>query len=99
MKKEQILQTLRSNKSILTDRFSIETIGIFGSMARGTHHADSDLDLVYVTQPKHTIGYGLKIELEQYLKNLLSVAKLDLVNAKYLNPIVQQAMAKDVIYV
>ena len=45
LKKEKILEILKSQKSSLT-RFGVKDIGLFGSFVKGSQHKKSDIDLL-----------------------------------------------------
>ena len=51
------------------ERFGVRNIRVFGSVARGTSHQDSDLDLLIDVDPGH--GYfdmaGFALEIEELL--------------------------------
>jgi predicted nucleotidyltransferase len=48
--RESILRELRVLKPDLENRFGVTRIGIFGSVARGDIHPDSDIDVVVELQ-------------------------------------------------
>lgn len=69
MDPERITQQLRE---LLTDRDEVVTAYLFGSVARGTHHAKSDVDVavLYTRDPPSTLdglGLGLEGDLERDL--------------------------------
>ncbi len=45
LKKEEILEILKSQKTSLT-RFGVKDIGLFGSFVKGSRHKESDIDLL-----------------------------------------------------
>ena len=74
---------IRDLKPVLTERFGVSEIGIFGSFLRGAEKPDSDLDiLVDFGKP---IGLFHFIRLENFLSNELGV-KVDLVMKDSLKP-------------
>ncbi|MBI5917603.1 MAG: nucleotidyltransferase domain-containing protein [Bacteroidetes bacterium] len=99
MEKQTIIVTLKSNKANLKERFGIEQIGIFGSYAKGTQKPESDLDLVYILNEGEKMTLDKIFDMENYLRQLLNVKKIDLVNLQFMNPLVKFKMKKDVIYV
>lgn len=58
------------------ERFGVRNIRVFGSVARGTSHQDSDLDLLIDVDPGH--GYfdmaGFALEIEELLGVFTQVA-------------------------
>lgn len=99
MKKDDILKRLKESKVSLAKDFGIDTIGLFGSYAKDQASENSDIDLLYKPKEGVTIGFEKRILLEEYLIKALENPKIDLVNYKYINPIVKKDMEKDVIYV
>lgn len=99
MNKTEIIDRLKSTKEILYKTFGIKQIGLFGSYAADRATSDSDIDLVFLLEDDYKIGFTKQLELEAYLNNLLNQEKIDLVNYKYINPIIKLEMEKSVIYV
>jgi len=53
MKTTDYLRLLRQYKESFADKYGIERIGIFGSVARGEQTKDSDVDIVvHLTRPR-----------------------------------------------
>jgi len=65
MTREDILDFIRVNRSLLEEKYSVENIGLFGSYAKGTATQESDIDF-YVEFGKKTLDNmtGLWIFLE-----------------------------------
>jgi len=99
MDKEQIINKLRENKGVLEGTFYISRIGLFGSYSTDTFQEDSDVDLLYELKGGKRLGFKEVSSLEKYIKDLLNVEKVDLVNQKYVNPIIEDEIKKTVIYV
>jgi uncharacterized protein len=66
--KEDIFARLRESYPHLAEEYGVGRIGLFGSFARGTAQAGSDVDLVVELQ--RPIGFKF-VELVEYLENLL----------------------------
>jgi predicted nucleotidyltransferase len=66
-------------------RHHIRRLSLFGSVLRDDFAPDSDVDVLYEFQPGYGAGLAI-IQIEQELARILAVARVDLVNAKYLNP-------------
>ena len=99
MDKLSIINTLKKHKNTLKQDFSITKIGLFGSYAKDTYSEKSDIDLVYELQEGKTLGLKEVDELEIFIKNLFNIDKIDLINHKYINPIIKNELNKTVIYV
>ena len=94
----KILETLSSHKEELRRRFHISKIGVFGSFAKGTQTEDSDIDILFETEEDATLGLKETYELEEFLKELFEVERVDLVNQKYINPIIELDIQDTLIY-
>ncbi|MDY6796624.1 MAG: nucleotidyltransferase family protein [Actinomycetota bacterium] len=80
---EIIKAKLLEQKPLLSERFNVKEIGIFGSFVRGEQSEASDIDiLVEFSKP---IGFFTFIDLEDYLSEILDT-KVDLVSKKALKP-------------
>jgi predicted nucleotidyltransferase len=99
MNTQQIINKIRKNKEVLKKNFSILKIGLFGSYSTNTFTKDSDIDLVYELAEGKKMGLKDVDELEFFFKNLLQINKIDLINKKYMNPIIEIEIEKTVIYV
>jgi len=99
MTKTNIIQTLQTHKSAFAEQFHITDIGLFGSYATDQACSDSDVDLVYKLMEGKRLGLKEVYDLELFVKAVLKVEKVDLVNKKYMNPIIESEMEKSVIYV
>lgn len=63
--KEAILRALRENRALL-DRFSVRSVGLFGSFATGQQGQESDIDLLVEFEcPTYGNYLGLTDELER----------------------------------
>ena len=99
MNKSLIISTLRSNKAILNQRFNISKLGLFGSYSTSTNSKESDIDIIYELKEGKRLGFMEVYELETFFKSLFEIDKIDLINSKYMNPIIENEMSKTVIYV
>ena len=99
MDKAQIINILRKNKEVLKDNFNILKIGLFGSYSTNTFTENSDIDLIYELEEGKRMGLKEVYELETFFKILFQIDKIDLVNSKYVNPIIGNEIEKTVIYV
>jgi hypothetical protein len=93
MRKTEILDKLRKHKPELQQRFSVESLALFGSHARGEETKDSDIDiLVEFNAPVGIEFIDLLIELESILNK-----PVDLVIKKNIYPKVRPYIERDMI--
>lgn len=79
MDRGQVLQLLTRHKPVLAERFGLTELALFGSVVRGTAHADSDIDvLVAFDGPATSQRY---FGAQFYLEDLLG-RPVDLVTQK-----------------
>jgi len=96
MEIEEIKQILAQNRELLMQYYNVKEIGIFGSYVRNEQRKNSDLDiLVEFAEP---IGLFKFMDLEEYLKSLLSI-KIDLVSKKALKPYIGKYILEEVVYI
>ena len=92
---QHILHTLQTAKPMLTEKYHISALALFGSYSRNEADKHSDVDvLVDFQQP---IGIAF-IDLADELEKLLQ-AKVDLVSRKGIKPKYFQSIEPDLIYV
>jgi predicted nucleotidyltransferase len=99
MHTELIIQKLAANKEVLRRQYRIAKIGLFGSYSRNTQGKDSDIDLVIELEQGEKLGFKESYDLEEYLKQLLDTDRIDIVDQKYMNPVIESEMIKSVVYV
>jgi len=91
---EKILEILRQQIPMLTERYSVEKLEIFGSYVRSEQKKDSDLDvLVTFKEDPSLLTY---IAIENYLSDLLEI-KVDLVMKDSLKPKIGQQILQEAI--
>ena len=85
----------RSSANVLRDRFGVQTLRVFGSVARGEQNAMSDVD-VCVEMPPHLYRF---VELGQFLEDLLG-CPVDVVRMhRHMNVFLREEIEKDGVYV
>ena len=96
MNREQVLQALAECKPTLESRFGVKGIALFGSTARDTARADSDIDvLVAFNGPATSERYfGVQFLLEDLLGR-----PVDLVTEKALRPELRPFIEREAIHV
>lgn len=97
LKKDTITKYLEQRKEDFLKKYSIEKIGLFGSFANNNETLKSDIDIVYETSTKDLTFIQL-FQIEEELKKQFN-RNIDLVNIKYMNPLIKRKALKDMIYV
>lgn len=78
----------------LVERYTVRTIGVFGSVARGEARPDSDVDIVVeFDEPTFDHYFDLKFHLEDLLERTV-----DLVIADTIKPRLKPNIERDTIY-
>lgn len=81
MQRDHALKLLSTHMEEMRQRFNVESLALFGSVARDQAGAQSDLDiLVYYAKTPGLFGF---LELKEYLENLTS-CPVDLVTVNAL---------------
>ena len=100
MKREAVLNYLRSKKEEFRIRYGITTLGIYGSVARDEATEKSDIDIFYERDSSIELESGLEfMRISDVIAQNLHVPKVDFVSLKYMNPIIKHYAQKDFIYV
>ncbi len=94
--KDIIISTLKNLKPELSAKYHIDSIALFGSVARGEAKEDSDVDIAVETP---TSDYFVLYDLKENLEEALG-AKVDLVRLRAnMNPHLKNRISKDAVYV
>jgi predicted nucleotidyltransferase len=95
MSKEEILDILRKYKQQMATQYGVETIGLFGSYAKGAANNNSDIDiLVKLKEPKYEWLAGLQIFLSQQFNKRVDIVR----EGKHLSERFIVKVKKDLIY-
>jgi len=94
MDKQVLLKRLSGKAEEIRRRFSVKTLSIFGSAARGEMADGSDVDILVTFDQK--ASFDLFMDLKFYLEELLGTS-VDLVTDKALRPQVRQAIEGEII--
>jgi len=94
--KTEIIEILKSNETSIGG-YGVIKLGIFGSVARGEHNAESDVDLLVEFQ-KESKTFDNFIHLVFYLEKLLG-RKVELVTTDSLSPYIGPRILREVEYV
>jgi len=91
---EKILEILRRQLPMLTERYSVDKLEVFGSYVRSEQKKDSDLDILITFKEVPSLLTFLAIE--NYLSDLLGV-KVDLVMKDSLKPKIGKQILREAI--
>ena len=92
--KGEVLRVIREKQPELASRFTVRRIGVFGSFARDSAGAESDVDiLVELEEPTFDHYMDLKFYLEKVLDR-----SVDLVMADTVKPRLRPIIGKEVVY-
>ena len=92
MSSNEIINTLKAEKPLLSAQFGVEEIGVFGSSLNANFSDDSDIDIIVTLR---NIDYSAFAGLQIYLENKFK-RKIDLIrkgkhlSAKFYNSIQNQ---------
>ena len=90
----EISKQLKEKLPLLSSKYKIEALGLFGSYVRNEQQENSDLDLlVSFAEPPSLLKF---IELENYLSDMLHT-KVDLVMKESLKPNLGKRILKEVV--
>ena len=96
MDRDCILKLLAQYKENNRDRYAIEKIGIFGSVARAEATDESDVDVCIKTK---TPDLFMLVHMQEELQNLFHKS-VDIVRLRdKMNPYLKRRIEKEVIYV
>ena len=93
---EDIINKLRSLKSVLKEKFGIEEFAVFGSVARGEDNEDSDIDIAVIKAKKK--NYFDLLEVKYFLMKMLK-KEIDIGYYDSIRPIFKKHINEDIIYV
>ncbi len=96
MDRTRIFELLHSHAPRLREVYDVESLALFGSVARGDHDDQSDVDILvhFLGRPDFDRFMGLKLELEE----LLGV-RVDLLTPNSIRPDARRAIESEAIRV
>ena len=94
--KNAVIEILRANKTSIRS-YGVRRLGIFGSVVRDEHHAESDVDLLVEFQ-KEAKTFDNFIHLAFFLEEVLG-RKVELVTTDSLSPYIGPRILEEVEYV
>ena len=93
MGKQEIIATIQANRALLVE-FSIKSLSVFGSTARGEARPESDVDILVEFEPGARIGLFEFVRLKNALTELLGVP-VDLVTPDALHPALREDILRE----
>jgi len=96
MNRQAILDRLNAEAPGLKKKYGVNSLAVFGSMARGDDHEGSDVDILVTFEGKARFDnfMGLKLDLED-----LFGRRVDLLTPKCLRPVMQSEIDKEALVV
>lgn len=96
LRRNEVLDVLRHEKSELANRYGVITLGVFGSVARDDAREESDVDVVVTMErPDLFAMVHIKEELEAVLHR-----KVDIIQYRdKMNPFLKQRIDQEAVYV
>jgi len=94
MTKNDIINFLTENRTLLESKFSVEEIGLFGSYAKGTATEESDIDII-VDMPS---GFDLYYDLKEFLEKTFQ-KKVDLGLSRSMRSFIKSKIENEIIYI
>ena len=84
MNREQVLNTLRTHKPVLAERFGVTDLALFGSFARDQATDESDVDILvrFKRPPSWQTYFGAQFYLEDLLGRPVELADSEDIRAE-----------------
>ena len=96
MQKDAVLARLRDAETALRAR-GVTHAALFGSVARGEQHADSDIDIMVEIDPTAEIGVYEYIGISNFIKDMFAT-EVDVSNRRALKDHLKSKIERDAIY-
>jgi hypothetical protein len=94
---DAVLKKIKSCMPVLTGKYNVKRVGVFGSYVRNEQKEDSDLDILVDFEPEAKFGLLRFIEMENYLSDATGI-KVDLVMKEGLKPRIGKKILDEVKY-
>lgn len=99
METDKIIHLLKENKEQIFNSFELDGLGVFGSYAKGNQRQESDIDILIFPKENSIFTYKKRLGLEFFIKTLLDIKNIDIVNNRYINPIIKRQATDNILYV
>ena len=96
MKQKDVIQILQEQKEELEETFGVNSLRLFGSVARDEATSACDVDLL--VEFNRPVGYFGLFSLQDYLETLLGCS-VDLGTSDSLRPRIKENVIRDAVYV
>jgi predicted nucleotidyltransferase len=96
MNKHDIIARLKENEAALRAQ-GVSHAALFGSVARGDHLPDSDIDIMIELDPAARVTMFDYVDIKEYIEGLFQ-GPVDVVNLDGLKPFVRPRAVADAIY-
>jgi len=93
---ETIIETLGRHKKEILERFSVESLAVFGSVSRGSAGPESDVDILVRYRATPTIFQFL--DLKQFIEGIVG-RRVDLVTEAALKKQLREKILKEAVVV
>lgn len=92
---ERIKKIVGENKIVLEKKYSVKSIGVFGSYSRSEERRESDIDLLVDFHSSPDLFEFIR--LEEFLSVLLG-KRIDLVTKNALKPLIKEDILRETVY-
>jgi uncharacterized protein len=96
MVRDEIVTVLQDLKNRYSAKYGIQSLGIFGSIARGEEHADSDVDIVIKINPPNLITLSrICLEMEEKVHKHVDIVQY----RERMNKLLKERIDHEAIYI
>jgi uncharacterized protein len=96
--KEEIVEIITRDRKVLSERFHITEIGLFGSYLRNEQDKNSDVDVLIDYDRKKKFSLYDLIDLKEYLTKKIGI-NVDVALKRTLKPVIGYYILKEVEYI
>jgi uncharacterized protein len=96
MKRDEVIQLLQAQRSLLVQQYGVQSLRLFGSVARDSATNTSDVDLL--VEFGRSVGYFGLFALQDYLAGLLGKS-VDISTPKILKPYMRERVMHEQVHV
>jgi len=96
MKRDEVINLLLKHKSELDEKFGVQSLSLFGSVARDEARVDSDVDLL--VEFNRPVGLFGLVALQNFLEKILN-CKVDLGTPDSLRPGIKEQVLQEAVHI